>query len=85
MLNWRNCTLLQLPMRRDVIPVMVAVINQPAAPLIPGLQVTNGSCNQPMASMIVIATGGTPPYSYQWSNGQNYKFEWEFAHPVTIW
>jgi gliding motility-associated-like protein len=50
--------------------VMVAVINQPAAPLIPGLQVTNGSCNQPMASMIVIATGGTPPYSYQWSNGQ---------------
>ncbi|MBK9424321.1 MAG: hypothetical protein IPN54_09370 [Bacteroidetes bacterium] len=34
------------------------------------MQVTNGSCNQPMVSMLVTATG-TPPYSYQWSNGQN--------------
>ncbi|MBK8415808.1 MAG: SprB repeat-containing protein [Bacteroidetes bacterium] len=51
--------------------MMIAVINQPTSPLIPDLQVTNGSCNQPMASILVTATGGTPPYSYQWSNGQN--------------
>ena len=33
--------------------------------------ITNATCLQSDASIIAFATGGMPPYTYAWSNGQN--------------
>ncbi|MDO9185737.1 MAG: hypothetical protein Q7W13_06975, partial [Bacteroidia bacterium] len=46
-------------------------ISQPAAPLTSSPSQTNVSCfGGSNGSASVVATGGTPPYSYLWSNGQ---------------
>jgi gliding motility-associated-like protein len=46
-------------------------ISQPAQPLIPSLSVINSDCHHPGGSIAVVATGGTAPYSFLWSNGEH--------------
>ena len=47
-------------------------VNQPSAPLIPLLSITDSiACFGELADVEVTANGGTSPYQYQWSNGSS--------------
>ncbi|WP_439182296.1 T9SS type A sorting domain-containing protein [Carboxylicivirga taeanensis] len=47
-----------------------ATITEPA-PLSGTAQITNTECGQSLGAIQVTASGGTEPYSYEWSNGEN--------------
>ena len=51
----------------DTLDVIVSNLNGPTASV---TKLNDAACGQPNGSAEVIATGGRPPYTYLWSNGQ---------------
>jgi gliding motility-associated-like protein len=49
---------------------LTAIITQPAAPLSVDLTIIHSTCGNANGSMTAIPSGGTPNYSFFWSNGQ---------------
>ena len=50
--------------------VLTATVNGPAAALSQNISTTPTGCTSPNGTAEVVASGGTSPYSYLWSNGQ---------------